>query len=143
MAQEAEPQQEQQEVRDNFSNEELEKFVDVYVQVVEIQQENEAVMVKAIEEENLDMNRFNEILQAQQQKVSAEEINATADEMASFNNAAQKIMVVQQGANTEMQQIIEKDLGLDTYEQIVVAYQQNPEIQQRVNELLQSKMEVN
>lgn len=140
--QELQPQQEQT-IREDFSNDELEKFVDVYVQVVEIQQENEAVMLKAIEDENLDINRFNEILQAQQQQQSATEINATAEEMASFNNAAQKIMSVQREANTEMQQIIEQDLGLDTYEQIVMAYQQSPEVQQRVNELLQTKMDVN
>lgn len=153
MAQVAEPQQEQgvqqpaqqeqQPVRDNFSPEELEKFVDVYVQVVEIQQQNETVMMQAIEQENLDINRFNEILQSQQQQQTATDINATAEEMAAFNNAAQKIMEVQRDANTEMQQVIEQDLGIETYEQIVVAYQQNPEVQQRVNELLQSKMEVN
>lgn len=141
--QEVQPQQEPQATTTNFSNEDLEKFVDVYVQVVEIQQENEAVMMKAIEEEKLDINRFNEILQSQQQKKSATEINATAEEMASFNNAAQKIMEVQKEANTEMQQVIEKDLGLETYEQIVMAYQQDPEVQQRVNELLEAKTEVN
>ena len=135
------PQEQQQPVRADFSNEELEKFVDVYVQVIEIQQENETVMLKAIEEENLEVNRFQEILNAQQQQQSAADINATAEEMAAFNNAAQKIIAVQQEANTEMQQLIEQDLGLETYEQIVLAYQQSPEVQQRVNELLQSKVE--
>lgn len=143
IAQVGQPQDPQQPVREDFSNEELEKFVDVYVQVIEIQQENEAVMMQAIEAENLDVERFQEILQAQQQQQNAADINATAEEMAAFNNAAQKIMAVQKEANTEMQQVIEKDLGVETYEQIVIAYQQNEEVQQRVNELLQSKMDVN
>jgi peroxiredoxin len=133
--------QQQQPVREDFSDAELEKFADVYVQVVEIQQQSEAEMLKAIEDENLDINRFNEILQAQQQKQGAGEINATADEMASFNNAAQKIMGVQQETETEMKQVIEQDLGVDTYQQIIVAYQQSPDVQQKVNELLQNKEE--
>lgn len=144
VAQQTQPQPQnepQQQVQQNFSDEELEKFADVYVQVVEIQQENEAEMIKAIEDENLDVNRFQEILQAQQQQQGATEINATAEEMASFNNAAQKIMTVQKEVEAEMKQVIEKDLGLDTYQQIVVAYQQSPEVQQKVNQLLQEKME--
>ena len=144
VAQQTQPQPQnetQQQVQQNFSDEELEKFADVYVQVVEIQQENEAEMIKAIEDENLDVNRFQEILQAQQQQQGATELNATAEEMASFNNAAQKIMTVQKEVEAEMKQVIEKDLGLDTYQQIVVAYQQSPEVQQKVNQLLQEKME--
>ncbi|WP_224995537.1 DUF4168 domain-containing protein [Cesiribacter sp. SM1] len=133
--------QQQQPVREDFSDAELEKFADVYVQVVEIQQQSEAEMLKAIEDENLDINRFNEILQAQQQRQDAGEIDATADEMASFNNAAQKIMGVQQETETEMKQVIEQDLGVDTYQQIIVAYQQSPDVQQKVNELLQNRVE--
>ncbi len=141
----AQPMEDQQPVKADFSETELEKFVDVYVQVAEIQQENETVMMQAIEAENLDINRFNEILQAQQQQATGEqpatgEVNATAEEMAAFNNAAQKIMTVQKEAQTEMQQVIDQDLGMETYEQIVIAYQQNPEVQQKVNMLLEEKM---
>lgn len=139
------PAQEQPQVKTDFSENELEKFVDVYVQVAEIQQENETVMMQAIEEENLDINRFNEILQAQQQQATgqaqpADSASFTAEEMAAFNNAAQKIMAVQQEAQTEMQQVIDKEVGLETYEQIVLAYQQSPEVQQQINKLLEEKM---
>ncbi|AHM60816.1 hypothetical protein D770_12810 [Flammeovirgaceae bacterium 311] len=139
--QQQEPMQQEQPVRDDFSDAELEKFADVYVQVVEIQQQSEGEMLKAIEDENLDINRFNEILQAQQQQQSAADINATAEEMASFNNAAQKIMGVQKETETEMQQVIEQDLGVETYQQIIIAYQQSPDVQQKVNELLQNRVD--
>lgn len=132
--------QQQQQVREDFSDEELEQFVDVYVQAAEIQQKNEAQMIQAIEEEDLDINRFNEILMARQNQQNAEEIDASAEEMASFNNAAEKIMTVQQEAQAEIEQLIESEMGSQKYQQIVMAYQQSPEVQQKVNQMLESEM---
>lgn len=134
-------QQPQQQVEDNFSDEELEQFVNVYIQATEIQQENEAEMVQAIEEENLDINRFNEILMARQNQESATEIDATAEEMASFNSAAEKIMEVQQEAQSQIEELIENEMGSQKYQQIVMAYQQSPEVQERVNQMLEQEVE--
>lgn len=140
VAQVVQPQMEAEPLREDFSRQELEQFVDVYVEVVEIQKQNEAEMMQAIEAENLELKRFNEILQAQQQRQTSQ-INTTPQELASFNNAAQKIIAVQQEAQQQIQQLIEQDLGMDVYQQIVLAYQQSPEVQERVNVLLQEKME--
>lgn len=139
VAQVAQPQM-QQPVRENFTDQELEQFVDVYVQVMEIQQENESRMLETIEEENLDLARFNEILQAQQQQ-QLKKINATPEELNAFSSAAQKIIAVQQEAQSKMEEVIAEDLGLKAYQQIVVAYQQNPKVQERVNVMLQEKIE--
>lgn len=133
-------QQAQQLVQTDFDQQELEKFVNVYIKSSEIQQENESVMIQAIEEEDLEINRFNEILTVQQNQQSPEEINATAEEMAAFNNAAEKIMEVQQETQAEIQQLIESEIGGEKYQQIAMAYQQSPEVQERVNEILESKM---
>lgn len=132
--------QQQQRVKTDFDREELEEFVDVYVASTEIQQGNEKVMMQAIEEEDLDVNRFNEILTVQQNQQSPEDINATAEEMAAFNNAAEKIMAVQQEAQAEIQQLIEEKIGGQKYQQIAMAYQQSPEVQEKVNKILESKM---
>lgn len=132
--------QQQQQVQEDFSDEELEQFVEVYIQAAEIQQKNEAEMIQAIEEEDMDINRFNEILMARQNQQNAEEIDATAEEMASFNNAAEKIMAVQQEAQAEIEQLIESEMGSQKYQQIVMAYQQSPEVQQKVNQMLESEM---
>ncbi|EMR01638.1 hypothetical protein [Cesiribacter andamanensis] len=137
----SQPPQPNQEINETISDADLVTFVDVYVQVVEMQQEIEMAMMQAIEEENLALERFNEILQARQNQQSAEQIGASAEEMASFNNAAQKIMSVQQDAQLQMQEVIEEELGLEKYERIVLAYQQSPEVQEKVNSILQQKME--
>ncbi len=142
MAQQLPMQQgQQQEVKTDFSDEELEGFVAVYVKASEIQQENETVMMQAIEEEDLELQRFNEILTSRQQQQPAEEINATAEEMAAFNKAAEKIMTVQQEAQVEINQLIEEEIGAEKYQQIAMAYQQSPEVQQKINEMLQDKMQ--
>lgn len=133
--------QQQQAAPQNFSDEDLEQFVDVFQKATEIQQQNEAEMVRAIEEEDLEMERFNEILVARQNQQNAAEIEATAEEMAAFDSAAQKIMAVQQEAQTEIIQVIEEQLGAQKYQAIVTAYQQDPEVQQKVNEMLEKKAE--
>lgn len=140
-AQLPQPSPQPQQVNTSFSDQELETFVDVYVQVVEMQQEIEMSMMQAIEEENIALERFNEILQAQQNQQSAETLNASAEELAAFNNAAQKIMEVQKEAQVQMQGVIDGELGLDKYQQIVLAYQQSPDVQEKVNTILQQKME--
>lgn len=136
-----EDQQQQQPAPQNFSDEDLEQFVVVYQKASEIQQQNEAEMMQAIEEEDLDIQRFNEILVAQQNQQSPEEIDATAEEMSAFNSAAERIMQVQQDAQTEINQLIEEELGAEKYQQIVMAYQQNPELQQKVNQMLMENQE--
>ncbi len=133
--------QQQQEVNTDFSEQELEQFVTVFKKANEIQQKNEEVMVQAIEEEDLELDRFNEILVARQQQQSAEDINASAEEMASFNQAAEKIMSVQQEAQAEIEQIIEGELGMQKYQEIVMAYQQSPEVQEKVNQMLEAEMQ--
>lgn len=132
--------QQQQQVQTDFDRQELEKFVNVYIKSSEIQQENESVMIQAIEDEDLEINRFNEILTVRQNQQSAEDINATAEEMAAFNNAAEKIMKVQQEAQAEIEQLIESEIGGEKYQQIAMAYQQSPEVQEKVNEILEGKM---
>lgn len=133
--------QPQQEINTDFSDQEIEQFVTVFKKANEIQQKNEEVMVQAIQEEDLELERFNEILVARQQQQSAEDINASAEEMAAFNQAAEKIMTVQQEAQAEIEQIIENELGMEKYQQIVMAYQQSPEVQEKVNQKLESEVQ--
>lgn len=134
------PMQQQQQVQTDFDRQELEKFVNVYIKSTEIQQGNEAEMIQAIEDEDLEINRFNEILTVQQNQQNVEEINATAEEMDSFNKAAEKIMAVQQETQAEIEELIESEMGTEKYQEIASAYQQSPEVQERVNGILENKM---
>lgn len=129
-------QQPQQEVREDFSDEELTSFVNAHEKVIEIQQESQEKMITAIEEEGLSVEKFNNLIESQQDP--NKEVDASAEELASFNNAAQQIMKERQETEAKVVSSIE-DEGIDigTYQEIMVAYQQSPKVQGRVNELLQ------
>ncbi len=131
------PQQpQQQEVRTDFTDEELEKFVTAAQEVMAIQQQTSQQVHESIEEEGLTVQEFQQMFQAMQDPQT--EFEATAEEEQAFDNAMQKVSEIQQGADERSMQAVE-DAGLSyqEYEEIMTAYQQSPEVQQRVNELMQ------
>lgn len=137
-AQQPQQQQPQQEVREDFTDEELTSFVKAHEKVIEIQQKSQEKMIQAIEEEGLSVEKFNKLIESQQDP--NKEVDASAEELNSFNNAAQQIMQERQKTEVKVVSSIE-DEGIDigTYQAIMVAYQQSPEVQGRVNELLQGR----
>ncbi|ELR73805.1 hypothetical protein C900_01415 [Fulvivirga imtechensis AK7] len=129
-------QQQQRQVREDFSEDELESFVDAYEEVLEIQMESEEKMKEAIEKENLTLERFNEILTAQQDPTS--EVQGSAEEMAAFNNAAQTIIKERQETETKVVSAIEDEgIDINTYQEIMLAYQYSPKVKKQLDALLE------
>lgn len=129
------PIQHEEPVKTDFTEEEIEKFIAVNQKVIAIQQENEAYMIQAIEKEDLDLESFNEILKAQQGEETAYE--ASEEELASFNLAAQNIMIIQKDMQEKMEQaVVEEGMELEDFQAIMMAYQQSPELQQKVDSQL-------
>ncbi len=120
-----------------FSDEELEKFANAVTQVINLQQQGQTEMIEAIEDNDLTVQRFNEInMQAQQMPL--EEVEATDEEMENFENANQAVERVQMQLEEILIGTIEEEgLTLEKYEEIMTEYQQNPELQQRIQELMQ------
>jgi hypothetical protein len=123
--------------REDFSDKELRSFVKANEKVMAIQQESEQKMVNAIEGEGLTVERFHEILQSQRDPGSA--TAASAEELSSFNNAAQVIIEESRKAEGKMETSI-KDAGIDieTYKEIMLAYEQSPDVQSKINKLVSS-----
>lgn len=129
------PSQPSTEMREDFSDNELESFVRANEKVMAIQTEGEQKMIKAIEGEGLTLDRFNQILEQQRDPQRGTE--TSPEELASFNNAAQ--VILQENARIEEQMtstIEEQGIDIETYKQIMLAYQQSPTIQNRVNKLV-------
>ena len=125
-------------LREDFSDDELKSFVKANERVMAIQMEGEQKMIKAIEDQGLTLDRFNQILEEQRNPTS--ETESTEQELKSFNNAAQAIL--QENARIEQQMtasIEEEGIDADTYQQIMLAYQQNPSIQSRVNKMVKGE----
>lgn len=127
----------QQETDQNFSDNELKQFAHAAGKVVVIQQETEQKMIKVIEEENLEVQKFNEILEAQQNQPTAD-IDVSEEDLQKFDKVAGKIVEIQTEVQGEMMKAIEEEgLAPEKYEQILLAYQSNPEVRDKVNAMFQ------
>ncbi|OKL40685.1 DUF4168 domain-containing protein [Pontibacter flavimaris] len=123
----------------NFSDADLQQFADASARLITIQQEGEKAMMGILEEEKLSVDKFNQMAQAhQQQKLS--EVEATPEEMAAFNNAAQRLMEMQPTLQKDLETAIQQDgMTLEKFEQIMLAYRQDQAVQQRIDLLMQEK----
>jgi hypothetical protein len=129
----------QQQQTQAFSDAELNQFVQASFKAAAVQQESEKAMLGVVEAETLSVEKFNEMTQAHQQQKLAE-LNATAEEKAAFNKAAQQIVEMQPKVEQELQQAIEKEgISIEKFEAISIAYQQNPAVQAKVQKILQQQ----
>lgn len=130
------PQSQQEAAPQDFSDADLKQFADASGRLMAMQQEGEKTMMGILQEEKISVEKFNEMAQAHQQQKLAE-VAAKPEEMAAFNKAAQRMMELQPAMQKEVETAIQKDgMTLEKYEQIMLAYQQNPSLQERVNKLM-------
>jgi len=128
--------QQSQEVQTNFEDEELKQFASAAGKVVVIQQETEQKMIQAIESEDLEINKFNEILMAQQNQ-QTDQLEATPEDLQKFDKAAAQVMQIQTEVQEEMVEAI-KEEGLEPqkYEQILLAYQSDANVKAKIDALI-------
>lgn len=125
-------------IREDFSDDELKSFVQANEKVMSIQMAAEQNMIKAIENEGLTVDRFHQILEQQRDPQRGTE--TSEQELKSFNNAAQVILEENAKVEAEMTTTIEEQgIDIETYKQIMLAYQQSPAIQSRVNGLVKDE----
>ena len=140
-AQEAPPAQQQptlqQEAPDaNVSDQELESFVKAAVKVENLQKESEGKMVKAIQDEGLEPNRFVEINTIQQNPAADAENTVSEKELDNYNKAMKEVQSIQQGVQTEQIKVIEQEgLDVNRYVQIAKAVQQDPGLMKKVQDM--------
>ncbi len=122
----------------DFNEEVLSSFVEANVEVSKIQQQAEQKMMNAIEGADLEVERFNQILMAKQQN---QEADAGEDELKNFDSAAQQIMQIQQETQQEiMQEIQQSGLEPQQYQEIIMAYQQDPSLKEKLDKMVEEKM---
>jgi len=126
---------------DDFTDEEYEKFANVNVELIPVQQEVQGKMMQAIADEGLEAQRFQELAQAQQQgKIS--EASDDPEEIAKFSKAGQKVMAIQKEVQSKAQSLIgENELSIQKFQQMSMAYNQSQEVKAKVDALISKKME--
>lgn len=123
------PQQQPTEVSDN----EMEKFATAFREVQVIDKKVQQDMTTAVQEEGVDIERFNEYVAAQQ--TPGQEMEASEEEMEQFSEAYQQIEGIQMEAQKEMEKAIrESDLTVPRYQEIAMAIQGNQELMQKLQQ---------
>lgn len=121
---------------DKLSDKEFDQFVDVFKEIQTIEQESQGEMIQIIEDEGLDVDRFNEILQAEQDPT--QQSDATDKEVKKFNASMDGIKKIQEESQNEMvTQISEKGLTVERYQEINTILQTDQQLQQKLMEKLQ------
>jgi flagellar biosynthesis/type III secretory pathway chaperone len=129
--------QQQQEVSTDYSNDEIETFVEANLDVTKVQQNAQKKAMTIIEKNNLEIDRFNEIVAIQQGQSDEE---ASPEEMQAFNAAAQKIMANNKETQSKMVAVLKNyDISQEKYQKIMMAYQQDEEFRMKVDTVVQSK----
>ena len=114
---------------------ELTKFADTFQQMRVLNQKAQMQMSQVVQDEKLDIQRFNEIHTAKLDP--AVETDATKEEKEKYDNVIAKIEKMQVSFEGEMQKLIEDSgLSIERYQEIATNLQTNPELQERLKEEL-------
>ncbi len=115
---------------------EMEQFAGVFVELQTMNQQIQQEMMTAVQEEGIEVQRFNEIMNAQQDP--NKEVDATQEELELFAAAGQAIQKIQRSAQQDMQKVItDSEISLNRYQSIMAAMQNDAGLQQRLQEQIQ------
>ncbi len=118
-----------------YSDVELVTFITAAMKIMPLQQESQMKMIEKIEEEDLTVEKFNNILESFS---TGENADASEAELESFNNAMEEIQEVQMEYEvTITDAITEEGITPARYQEIMAVYQQDPELQMRINILME------
>jgi len=121
---------------EDVTDQEIKQFASAFQQVQRVDQKAQKTMIKAVQDEGLEVQRFNEIQQAQQDP--NQEVNATNEEMKKYEVTTRELEKIQGQAQQEMQEkITEEGLTVPRYQEISAAIQASPELQEKLQEYLQ------
>lgn len=122
----------------DISDEELEKFVEIDMQLQPMQQQAQQEMIATVEGKGMEVERFQEIAQSQQQGNTAD---ITENELQSFNEINEELSEIDNQLQQDMvAKIKEEGVAIERYQQIAMAVNQDQGLQQRLQVIFQEKM---
>lgn len=125
-------QQENQQIE--VSDAELEKFAQAYQGIQVANQEAQREMISVVEDHDLDVKTFNEIHQA---KMENRNVTASEEDQEKHREAVTEIEAMQPEIQSNMEEIItNQGLTVERYQEIAIAMQDDPQLQQRLQQIL-------
>lgn len=126
------PQQEKIEVSDA----ELTKFAEVFQKMRMMNQEVQKEMMAVVQGEDLELQRFNEIHQANMDP--NKEVETTDEEDKKYKAIVAELEVMQPEFQKKMQKVVEDSgLSMQRYQQLAMALRSDAELQQRLQNIMQ------
>ena len=126
----------------DVSDEELNEFVDALTQAQEVQAEAQMEMLEVVENEELEVDTYNQIAQALQLGQTVEDLDIDEEDMQKFENASAEIVEIEQEMEGKLSEAIESEgMSMERFEEINMAIQQDPALQQRVQQMIMPEME--
>jgi len=131
-------QQQQPEAQIDVSDDELEQFVEISSELQGVQMESQQEMVDIVENEDLSIEVYNQIAENRDMGQPDEDLDVSSEEIEKFERASEEIVEIGAEIEAEMQQRIEdSDMTTERYQEINFALQQDPELQRRIQEMMQ------
>ncbi|TVQ36326.1 MAG: DUF4168 domain-containing protein [Spirochaetaceae bacterium] len=116
---------------------ELNRFVEALQQIERVQMDTQEEMISVLDEQGITTERFNEIYQAEHNPEFELDQPLSSDEQSRFRMAEQQLQSIQEDSQVEMSQVVQNQgIEIDRFNEIYVALTQDPELQQRVQELI-------
>lgn len=121
------------------SSEELQKFAKSVKQILTIEQGAQTKMAQAVKAEGLSEDRFMAIYKGQQNPQAQPKPAVTSQEKQKFDKAFANLGKIQETTQSQMAQVL-KQQGLEVkrFNEILVAVRQNPELRQKVQQMIKS-----
>ena len=124
----------------SVSEEEMKQFATSIQQVEIVNQQAQQEMVSVVEKEGLEVQRYNEMQQADMDP--DREIDATGEEMEKYDQATEELGKIHARTQEKMQEsITEEGLTVDRYQEIATIISNDPEMQQKLREILQDQVD--
>lgn len=119
-----------------LSDGELQQFAKAFVMVQTVNQQTQQKMAAKVEENGMDVMRYNELQKASQNPNA--DLEASKEEMADFNATVEDLQAIQMKAQQKMQQTIENDteLTIQEYQEIMAMVQKDPELQSKLQQYM-------
>lgn len=124
--------------QDKVSDKELTNFANAFTDIQMVNQNAQTEMVKVIEDSGMQIETFNVLYQAAQSQTPAVPEGVSKEDTEKFEVVATKIEQLQPKFQKQMEEaIIENELSVERYQQMMAMLQTDEELQQK----LQSKLE--
>lgn len=117
------------------SNQELEQFAGALMKIQEVTRETQEEMIAAVEKKGLEVQRFNEMMQANQDP--DKEVEGSEDEIKKFESATSELDSIQIASQRDMEAgIVEEGLTVERYRAIAALVQNDASLQQKLTEYM-------